>query len=196
LDSLIIFVRNPALGKVKTRLAAAIGDEMALRVYHKLLEHTRETCMQVNCTRFVFYSDHIDPEDAWGAGLFKKRVQSGEDLGARMASAFQTCFERENSEKVLIIGSDCPDLTPKLLSTAFEALDTHDVVIGPALDGGYYLLGMRSNHTALFEDMEWSTSEVASETISRAEKLNLTVYPLPTLRDVDELVDLQAIGWW
>jgi uncharacterized protein len=196
MDALIIFVRNAVLGKVKTRLAASIGDEMALRVYQKLLAHTRETCAQVDGQRLVYYSDHIDPEDSWGAGLFKKRVQSGADLGARMGNAFQTCFNQEKSTKALIIGSDCPDLTPKLLTQAFEALDQSDLVIGPALDGGYYLLGLRAYHAELFENMQWSTDQVASETIARAEKVNLKIHQLPVLRDVDELADLQAVGWW
>jgi uncharacterized protein len=194
--ALIIFIRNAQLGKVKTRLAASIGDETALAVYQKLLEHTRNTASEATCDRYVYYSDHINPEDAWGAGLFKKRVQNGTDLGQRMSNAFEQVLNQSGAQKALIIGSDCPELTPTMIDSAYTALDTHDVVIGPALDGGYYLLGMKQCHPSLFTDMQWSTETVASETIKRAEVAGLSVAQLVTLRDVDELADLVEVGWW
>jgi uncharacterized protein len=195
-NALLIFIRNAQLGKVKTRLASEIGDEMALRVYKKLLDVTRDACSQVDSDRLVFYSDHIDPEDAWGAGLFKKMVQNGPGLGERMAHAFHHALLHAGYKKAVIIGSDCADLSPTIMQHAFDALDQHDLVLGPALDGGYYLLGMKVPNAALFEDMVWSTDQVALQTKAKAEQLGLTVFLLQPLRDIDQLDDLKAIGWW
>jgi uncharacterized protein len=192
--SLIIFIRNSALGRVKTRLAADIGDEMALRVYEKLLAYTRAITSKVDCDRYVYYSEYINPEDEWGANIFKKRVQSGPDLGFRMLSAFEQCLKQH--QRAVILGSDCAELTSQIIKDALEALDSHDVVVGPALDGGYYLLGLTKAYPELFLEMEWSTEHVAAETIKRATALSLKVHTLPALRDVDTLEDLKAVGWW
>ena len=195
-NALLIFIKNPELGKVKTRLAAEIGDEMALRVYHKLTDYTRAVCSATSADRLVFYSSHIDPEDAWGAGLFKKQVQSGNDLGARMSEAFRSVLEEKGYEKAIIIGSDCAEITPELLQEAFDRLDHSDLVIGPALDGGYYLLGMKKHHGYVFSEIDWSTESVAAQTLERAAQLGLSIEKLKVLRDIDQLDDLKAVGWW
>ena len=123
------------------------------------------------------------------------RRQRGADLGERMSSAFAEVFVRTGTDRVLLIGSDIPHITADLLEDYFSKLDEHDVVLGPAEDGGYYLVGLhRTSFTpALFEDIPWSTGRVRRETVRRAEKLGLSVYLGPTLRDIDTLEDLEVV---
>jgi len=185
---LIIFIKNPILGKVKTRLAASIGDEAALGVYNKLSEHTRAVASQVEATRFLYYDSEINFQDDWSQNLFEKKIQVTGDLGSRMSDAFETCLERCN--KVLIIGSDCPELSLAFIESAFRKLEFADVVIGPTLDGGYYLLGMKAHHDFLFADMTWSTDTVFSETENRIKKNGLLYALCPTLSDLDNIDDL------
>jgi rSAM/selenodomain-associated transferase 1 len=194
---LLIFIRNSILGKVKTRLAADIGPELTLKVYQKLLDHTRQVAEQVNAKRIVCYSDFVDPEDTWGAGTFTKEVQNQvHDLGLRMSHAFEHAFAQSPGAGVVIIGSDCAQLNSAHLKAAYGALYQHDIVIGPAHDGGYYLLGMRAMHQDLFTHMKWSTETVCADTRKRALDLGLTVFDLPMLHDVDNLEDLKTVGWW
>lgn len=186
---LIIFYRNPELGKVKTRLAAAVGDEKALAIYLKLATHTREVALASDFDRVVYYSHHVDTEDNWQENSFHKKLQVGNDLGIRMYNAFENAF-RDGYAHVCIIGTDCLELTSEILSAAFEQLKAHDVVIGPARDGGYYLLGMKQLHKDLFANKEWSTNTVAKRTIVDFQNLNLTYSQLPTLSDIDREEDL------
>jgi len=186
---LIIFYRNPELGKVKTRLAAAVGDEKALAIYLKLATHTREVALASDFDRLVYYSHHVDTEDNWQENSFHKKLQVGNDLGIRMYNAFENAF-RDGYAHVCIIGTDCLELTSEILSAAFEQLKAHDVVIGPARDGGYYLLGMKQLHKDLFANKEWSTNTVAKRTIVDFQNLNLTYSKLATLSDIDREEDL------
>ena len=165
-EALIIFAKIPEAGKVKTRLAATIGNEAALEVYKQLLILTASVTIGLPMDKFVFYSDHIIHQDTWEEKFFSKRVQLGKDLGQKMDNAFEDLFERGYS-KIVIIGTDCPELNAGIITNAFTFLDTRDVVIGPAQDGGYYLLGMNQSHTTLFQDIPWSTSSVLKETIDR-----------------------------
>ena len=193
--ALLIMIKNPIPGRTKTRLAAEVGDERALRMYGQLLRHTREQVLGLrDITRYLHYSDEVDTEDDWSNRDFLKLIQVGEDLGARMAAAFDHAFVRGH-DRVVIIGSDCPGLTTDTLKEAFAALTTHELVIGPASDGGYYLLGMRHAHPELFTDMSWSTDGVCKETLSRARVRGLSVSQLPTLTDVDHLADWKSYGW-
>jgi len=186
---LIIFYRNPELGKVKTRLAAAVGDEKALAIYLKLATHTREVALVSDFDRVVYYSHHVDTEDNWQENSFHKKLQVGNDLGIRMYNAFENAF-RDGYAHVCIIGTDCLELTSEILSAAFEQLKAHDAVIGPARDGGYYLLGMKQLHKDLFANKEWSTNTVAKRTIVDFQNLNLTYSKLATLSDIDREEDL------
>jgi uncharacterized protein len=189
--ALIIFIKNPELGKVKTRLARTLGDEKALEIYHELSKITRENAKILRgVKRCVFYSDFIDNSDKWSMNSFEKWVQKGTDLGERMANAFSTILEKR--EKVCIIGSDCPTLSTTILQQAFQALDKHDFVIGPSTDGGYYLLGISKivgNSRFVFDDMVWSTDTVLSETVKRISEKGYTVFFLPELTDIDEEKD-------
>ena len=188
-STIIIFVKNPILGHVKTRLAQGIGKEKALEVYKYLMAHTREVALDLDVKRNLFYDTEIIANDNWSPAAFDKHLQSSGDLGNRMADAFEQSFE-EGAQKVIIIGSDCQDLNSYIVKKAFEFLDKSDVVIGPTFDGGYYLLGMNSFHPELFEGVNWSTETVYKETIEICEKSNLTVQNLPVLSDVDYKEDL------
>ena len=141
MNILLLFIKNPRLGYVKTRLAASVGNEAALQIYHILLEKTREAALGSEAERWLWYSDEIPENDDWSANLFNKKLQPGGDLGNRMSGAFNAAFEA-GAQKVVIIGSDCPEVTGELLEEAFDQLASNDVVIGPTFDGGYYLLGM------------------------------------------------------
>jgi hypothetical protein len=192
-DLLIIFYRNPELGKVKTRLAATMGDERALAIYLKLASHTRSVASEVNCDRVVWYSDFVDTEDNWPNDVFLKERQRGETLGDRMQVAFDRAFQ-DGYQRACIIGTDCLELTSEILSEAFNKLNTHDAVIGPALDGGYYLLGMKEFHSEFFNKKVWSTNTVFENTVKDFERLELSFILLPTLIDIDEERDLPSIG--
>jgi uncharacterized protein len=191
-EALLIFTKNPVAGKVKTRLAATIGDEAALSVYRQLLSNTISSTEDLLIAKFVFYSNVVEEDDVWNSNQYHKKVQQGNDLGDRMKNAFASIFQK-GYNKVVIIGTDCPQLNEKIIQDAFSKLNDFDVVIGPALDGGYYLLGMNRCHNFLFENMEWSTANVFPETIRRCKSKGLLFLLLQTLQDVDEEKDLEAL---
>lgn len=192
-NALLVFIKNPEKGKVKTRLAKTLGDDQALRIYLALLEHTRRIALSLEVERYVFYSSFIEKNDAWLAADFHQQLQSSGDLGERMATAFGTAFKK--NEKVVIIGSDCASLTPAIVQAAFEQLDVHDFVIGPAIDGGYYLLGMKTFEPSVFEGIEWSTETVLSSTIQQIENLQKRYVLLEELSDIDYQEDWEKYGW-
>lgn len=187
---LMIFVKNPVSGKVKTRLGSSIGSTNALLVYKKLLAHTREVASQVETNRQVWYSSMIDHRDSWNKERFDKKLQSGSDLGERMSVAFQKAFE-DGYENVVIIGSDCADITSRHIKDAFHALITDDAVIGPSKDGGYYLLGISKYTPDIFTGISWSTQEVFEQTVGRFEHLGLSYSVLDVLNDIDTIEDLR-----
>lgn len=188
-QALLIFTKNTVSGHVKTRIAATMGNETALAVYQSLLSHTIEVTNYLPFDKTVFYSSLIEAEDLWNNKIYKKQIQSGSDLGSRMQNAFEHSFEKGNAA-VAIIGTDCFEITSAIIMDAFAWLQTHDVVVGPATDGGYYLLAMKQMHRYLFQDIEWSTSEVLKNTLAICDKLNLSFHLLPQLSDVDTEADL------
>ena len=190
--ALIIFVRKPELGKVKTRLAATMGEEKALAVYRKLLEHTHYISEGVKAERFVFYFDEIEENDLWSDGNFIKRLQSPGDLGEKMHNAFAGLFDEDYND-VAIIGSDCYELTTAIIEDAFEMLQQNDLVIGPANDGGYYLLGMKKLCMELFSNIQWSTEKVLAQTLAACTSAGLSHSLLPKLTDIDTEADLNSM---
>ncbi len=190
-NALILFARRPELGKVKTRLAAGIGDELALKFYKKLLAHARDIARATETADAKVFLTDTTNDEFWTE--FEVFQQPAGDLGERMQSAFETVFE-QGYEKVAIIGSDCPELTAAEIEKAFYLLDTVDVVMGPATDGGYYLLGMNTMHRPLFSGIPWSTEEVAAKTMAIAEKEGLQLQQLSAHSDIDTVEDLPA-GW-
>lgn len=185
---LLIFTRNPKLGKAKTRLAKSVGDKTALEIYNFLLNKTKEVTQNLACDKAVFYSVKIRENDIWDAEIYQKYQQKGEDLGVRMRNAFQNSFDA-GYDKVMIIGSDLYDLTPKHINDAFNKLDNNDVVIGPAEDGGYYLLGMKKLQPYIFDNKAWGTSSVRKDTLEDLKKVN--VHLLEELNDVDVIEDIK-----
>ncbi len=192
-NALIIFIKNPELGKVKTRLAKTVGDERALAIYKALMEHTRNIALSVSSDRLLFYSQKIHPNDNWSIVDFKKHLQATGDLGTKMKTAFQQAFQ--DHQKVVIIGSDCASLTPAIVKVAFRQLEKHSFVIGPALDGGYYLLGMNQYAPSVFDDIAWSTASVLEDTKQRIKALDLDYVLLPALSDIDFEEDWDRYGW-
>ena len=188
---LLIFIRNPELGKVKTRLARTVGDEEALRIYRILLEKTRTAALGVVAQRWLCYSDFVTAHDEWAEADFHKMVQHPGNLGERMEASFQAAFTA-GATKTLIIGSDCPALSGTVLQQAFEALDTTDFVLGPVPDGGYYLLGMRALEPSVFHGIEWSTDTVRARTLEKIAEAGMTCSLLPMLADVDTEEDWLA----
>jgi uncharacterized protein len=188
--AIIIFVRNPELGKVKTRLAKEIGEKETLQVYNELLQHTHDVVNDLDCDRFVYYADYINNHDLWESESFGKRLQEGENLGNRMMIAFFELFQQGYS-KVVIIGSDCPELTTFIIEDAFDKLDNADVVIGPSSDGGYYLLGLTKLIVELFKNKQWSTDTVMTDTIKDTVNLRKTCSVLTELSDIDTADDLR-----
>jgi rSAM/selenodomain-associated transferase 1 len=153
-----------------------------------LLEKTRAAACLCRSARWLFYSDFVDENDAWSPDYFEKKVQHPGDLGERMQQAFETAFSA-GAQKVVIIGSDCPELSGALLDQAFATLDHADFVLGPVPDGGYYLLGMKAPAPALFEDIAWSTETVREKTLEKMAALGKTCALLPVLADIDTEAD-------
>lgn len=185
---IIIFARNPKLGKVKTRLAKTIGDFAALETYKILMKHTANVVEKSNAEKIVFYSEYIDHNDVWAKIKCKKVKQSEGDLGEKMQTAFEYAFEL-GYKKIVIIGSDVYSLKTEHIDSAFTQLETHDVVIGPAHDGGYYLLGLNFIIPELFEQKKWGTSSVLENTLADLNELNVTL--LEPLNDIDTYEDLK-----
>ena len=185
---LIIFTRNPELHKVKTRLAKSVGDKTALEIYKFLLNKTNEVTQNLHCDKAVYYSVKIRENDMWNANNYQKYIQKGGDLGKRMQNAFQNGFNK-HYKKIIIVGSDIYDLKPKHINEAFRVLDKNDVVIGPAEDGGYYLLGMKTLQPNIFNHKDWGTASVRKDTLKDLQKVN--VHLLEKLNDVDVIEDIE-----
>ena len=185
---LLIFTRNPEFGKVKTRLARDIGHQAALDIYKFLLAHTAKICTPLDTEKAVYYSEEIPNNDLWNAAVFQKKKQIGEDLGERMQNAFAEGFNLGYS-KIIIIGSDLYDIETKDLEQAFKVLNNHEIVIGPAEDGGYYLLGMKQLHPKLFKNKNWGTATVLQDTINELKKSNYKL--LEKRNDVDLYSDIK-----
>lgn len=184
----LIFTRNPELGKVKTRLAKSLGNETALDIYKFLLNKTKEVTHNLNCDKAVYYSVKVRKNDIWNENTYQKHQQEGCDLGIRMQNAFKNSLDA-GYEKVIIVGSDLYDLTPNHINEAFNKLDTNDVVIGPAEDGGYYLLGMKTLQPNIFENKDWGTSSVRKDTMKNLQEVS--VHLLDELNDIDVIEDIE-----
>jgi len=192
-EAFILFIKNVTHGKVKTRIAGTAGNVMALKIYRALLAHVRNVALGVVACRYVYYSHFIEKDDGWPEPAFIKKTQSGADIGERMANAIEELLPAH--EKVVLAGGDIPGLRPKIIDQAFKELTSHDFVIGPASDGGYYLIGMKEPQLSVFHDIDWSTDKVFAQTVAAIEKSGKTFATLPTLSDVDYEKDWQEHGW-
>lgn len=187
---LLILTRNPELGKCKTRLAAKVGDRAALEIYRFLLQHTVSFTKHLKVEKWVYYSEEIWEDDMWDNDRYQKKLQLGADLGERMRNAFNDGL-RAGFKKIIIIGSDMYHLGQADLEEAFATLDEHDYVVGPAEDGGYYLLGMKSLNEALFRNKEWGTDTVLADTLQDLKTENVAL--LEEKNDVDYYDDIKDI---
>lgn len=194
-DCLIIFARYPEPGKVKTRLMPAVGAEGAARIYREMAEYTLAQAraaaqMKGVALQLWLTGGHRDALKPWLGQDISYHPQPEGELGDRLTFAFQSAFEA-GYHAAIAIGTDCPSLDSYFLLQAFEALDNHDLVLGPATDGGYYLIGLQRPMPELFQGIAWSTANVLRQTEAIADGLGLTRYHLPSLTDVDTPEDLE-----
>ncbi|WP_373521113.1 TIGR04282 family arsenosugar biosynthesis glycosyltransferase [Aquiflexum sp.] len=185
-NAIIIFQKNLIFGKVKTRLAATVGNQMALEIYKDLIAFTYRQVIEIkDADLWVFFSEGFEEigED-FQKHITAIMIQEGAYLGERMQNAFATIFGMGYTKAVLI-GTDCPEITPKIIKTSLDSLKKHEVVVGPALDGGYYLIGMNKVYPQLFWQMPWSTEKLLTLTLQKLNNDNLSHYLLPVLSDID-----------
>lgn len=192
---LIIFTKNPEPRRVKTRLAHDVGEEKALEVYEILRNHTALVAAKVKAERMVFYSRFIPSSDLFCTEQFTLHLQEGVDLGERMLHAICTGFET-GFRHIVLIGTDCYELSSNILDDAFTALERSDAVVGPAIDGGFYLIGLNMPVPELFLNRQWSTAEVLKETIEILQRQAIPYELLSALSDIDTFDDLKKSTLW
>lgn len=194
-ECILVYVKFPEKGKVKTRLARDIGNEQAIELYKCFILDIVETLSTLPQRACICYA----PEESgrvfrdWLGDNFLYAPQQGENLGARMTHSFQQIFQ-QGFKKALLIGSDSPDLPEDIFIRAFKELETYDMVIGPASDGGYYISGFRENSFSpqVLEGISWSTEVVFDQTCKNIEEEGLIYSKLPVWHDIDTLPGLQA----
>ncbi len=192
-NCLIIFTRYPEPGKTKTRLISALGEVGAAQLHRRMAEHTVLQARSLSCAIEIWYVGGSKElmQDWLGTDLWYREQPAG-DLGDRMCAAFQSTFD-QGYQTVMIVGTDCPGLTTDFLAQGFVALQNQAITIGPAIDGGYYLIGLQQLVPKLFQGITWSTATVFSETLLIADQLQLPTYLLPSLPDIDLPDDLQYL---
>lgn len=190
---LIVFVKNLVLGSVKSRLALTTGYNNALEIYADLMHKIHDVSVEIPFDKLVAYSSEIEKIDIWETDKFDKTIQSGHDIGERMFNAFKQAFE-DGYENIVLIGSDIINLKSDILFDAFDQMKRFDLVIGPATDGGYYLIGLKSPLKQLFENKDWSTNKVFIQTLKQSIDLDLSVGLTSELSDLDRVEDFQFLN--
>src|SRR5665647_420881 len=189
------FVRVPVVGQVKTRLAAELGAEGACRLYEAIVADILNNIKACALPLYLFHDGNAGAElpRSWVEASSEVRAQHGEQIGERMAAAFEHCFA-ENIRQVILVGSDIPGLNAEIIDKASGALASYDAAIAPVIDGGYCLIALKreSYHYRIFEDIPWSTDQVLRVTLNRFEECQLAVCLLQTLQDIDTIDDLNA----
>lgn len=192
-NALIVFVKYPEPGKVKTRIAKELGGEKAAEIYSRMAKGVVERVLSPDAYSTVIYFDPPDRETdvrAWlGTDGASFEPQSPGTIGDRMSDAFQRVFS-EGAKKAVLIGTDVPDIAGEIVSAAFGALGKTDVVLGPSEDGGYYLIGLKKNDPCIFQDIEWGTGTVFERTLGLIRERNLRYKLLGVLKDVDTADDI------
>ncbi len=194
---ILLFIKDPVMGRVKSRLAAALGEDISRELYRNFVLDTLasiETCGVP--FRVCYYPPGAgDSVKQWLGGRLVYLQQEGADIGQRMEHAFRLAFA-EGCSAAVLIGSDIPDLPPAMFADAFRSLNGHDAVIGPALDGGYYLIGFNKKtfFPGVFSGIEWSTGDVFSRTMQAFDHAGQRVHRLPPWRDVDTVEDLKDLA--
>jgi rSAM/selenodomain-associated transferase 1 len=196
-ECLIVFTRYPEAGKSKTRLIPALGSQGAANLQRQMTQKAIAQARELQTRHQILLEVHFHGgsgplmQDWLGNDLVYHPQVEG-DLGVKMASAFQQAFSQKKSG-VVIIGSDCPDLDTDLLLQSFRSLRQHDLVLGPATDGGYYLIGLSRFIPEIFNGISWSTAAVLRQTVEVAKSMELAIAYLPTLTDIDRPEDLDRL---
>jgi len=188
----IVFVKNIKLGTVKTRLAKTIGDIGAFEVYSELVKITEKATEALTIDKHIYFSNAV-VDTKWKSDF--KTVQNGVDLGERMLNAFKDGFAA-GYKKIVLIGSDLPDISATHITKGIKALNDNDVVFGPAEDGGYYLIGLSKIEASIFINKPWSQSNLLHETLQELRKLQVSVGTLTPLNDIDTYEDLIASDFY
>ena len=191
-ELIIVFVKNIKLGKVKTRLAKTIGNQAAFEVYSELVKVTEDAIKNIETDTRIYFSDVII-ETKWKNDY--KAVQIGDDLGERMKNAFKKGFD-DGYERIILIGSDLPDINSEHIENGLNALQNNEVVFGPAIDGGYYLIGLAELKAYVFDDKPWSQSNLLEVTLKELQQKEVAYSLLRPLNDIDTFEDLEASGFY
>ena len=194
--AVIVFTRFPVEGKVKTRLAKSMGNKFAVSFFRACAEHTFRQLLKaqkMGSDLFLFCPEENDIEQVmkWAGNNFNYYPQQGSDLGIKMYNAFNIVFKK-GYKKVIIIGTDSPDVSVEIIQHAISVLDNYSVVVSPTNDGGYYLLGIKSKLIDLFSGIEWSTNSVLDSTIEKLNNFKVNYFMLDELIDIDTMEDLQC----
>ena len=185
--SLVIFANAPEKGRVKSRIAADLGPDVALTAYKTLAEHAVAAASHVDwCRKTIAYAPNgtADAMRSWFGDLFDYRAQGDGDLGRRMIAALERAFQ-DGADRVILIGVDCPGVTDAIITEAFARLDAADAVLGPSFDGGYYLIGMKKPLKELFTDIPFGTGDTLQKTLTTARRVGVRVSLLEWKRDVN-----------
>lgn len=188
----IVFVKNIKLGTVKTRLAKTIGDYGAFEVYTELVKITEKATSELKVDKRIYFSNAI-VDSQWQNNF--KAVQNGVDLGERMLNAFKDGF-KDGYKRIVLIGSDLPDISSKHIESGLQKLNDNKVVFGPAEDGGYYLIGLSELETSVFENKPWSQSNLLKVTLNELNQKGIKTGILDTLNDIDTYEDLIASDFY
>lgn len=196
-DRLIVFTKFPEPGQVKTRLIPALGALRAAQFQEAMTQHTlsvaKQFCAEYPCDLEVcFTGGNVASICRLYGNEFRYSLQEGNNLGERLMHAVSVAFA-EGGNRVVVIGTDCPEISPSLLTTAFRALSPQTIVLGPATDGGYYLIGMGVRRPELFQGIDWSTENVLRQTLEIARLSRCGVHQLIPLADVDTPEDLWGL---
>lgn len=195
-NCVLFFVKYPVQDKVKTRLAAELGEEVVVELYKNFVFDTLSTIRQLNVPfRICFHPESAgDKMKGWLGEQYAYMAQKGSNLGQRMKNALAQTF-KENFSRAILVGSDSPDLPAVFLIQALQSLESHHAVIGPSSDGGYYLIGFSRAHFVpdAFDGISWSTENVFQQTLDVLEGHSSNVYILPQWFDVDTPVDLREL---
>ncbi|MCL6294058.1 TIGR04282 family arsenosugar biosynthesis glycosyltransferase [Jejuia spongiicola] len=191
-ELIIVFVKNIKLGKVKTRLAKTIGNQGAFEVYSELVKITENATENIPIDKRIYFSDAVI-KSKWGAHY--KAVQEGNNLGERMKNAFIKGFE-DGYNRIVLIGSDLPEINSSHIKNGLQALKTNNVVFGPAIDGGYYLVGMTKMYDFIFDNKPWSQSNLLDVTSKELKQNNTSFALLNSLNDIDTFEDLEASAFY
>lgn len=195
-NTVALMAKFPAMGEVKTRLAAKVGQEKALSIYKALLENAIDKCRPSQEANYTF-GIAVTPENMLTQfkreypGLDFYSPQSGNDLGERMNNALNQILSNKNNQKAILIGADIPDLNHEIINEALIRLDDNDLVLGPTVDGGYYLVGIKISSPWLFEDVTWGGADVLATSLMRAKQNGSSCHLLQHLSDLDREEDLK-----